>query len=329
MFMKRARTVMTILALGIATVFVAADHADARRGGGFGSRGARTFQAPAPTPTAPRAAQPIERSMTPRAEQGAPSAARQPGTAAQRPGFFGNGFGGSMMRGLLVGGLIGMLLGHGLGGMAGAFGLIVQIALAIGAFMLVKRLLAGRSQPAPQPVGAGAGAGSSRSALDLSGMFGGGDTSATRDVGQAPPAQAMGPADQVGIKPADFDSFERLLTEVQEAFGREDYAALRERTTPEIMSYLAEELSQNATRGVTNRVGEVKLLQGDLSEAWREDGLDYATVHMRYESRDVMLDRAGGGVAEGSVDEVTETTEAWTFVRPRGGAWKVSAIQDV
>ena len=113
------------------------------------------------------------------------------------------------------------------------------------------------------------------------------------------PANARNDRDEVGIVDGDLDRFEQLLTEVQTAFGREDYAALRAVTTPEIMSYLSEELSQNATSGVRNDVTEVKLLQGDLAEAWREDGSDYATVAMRYESRDVMRDRKDGLVVSG------------------------------
>lgn len=57
------------IALGLALVvsLSAMDIADARRagGGGFGSRGSKTYQAPAPTRTAPNTAAPIERSMTP------------------------------------------------------------------------------------------------------------------------------------------------------------------------------------------------------------------------------------------------------------------------
>ena len=45
-----------------------------------------------------------------------------------------------------------------------------------------------------------------------------------------------------------------------------------------MLSYFAEELTQNASRGVVNKISDVKLLQGDLSEAWREGYDDYATV---------------------------------------------------
>jgi predicted lipid-binding transport protein (Tim44 family) len=125
---------------------------------------------------------------------------------------------------------------------------------------------------------------------------------------------------------ADFDTFERLLGEIQTAYGREDTAALRSRLTPEMLSYYAEELSENASRGVVNQISDVKLLQGDLSEAWREGDNEYATVAMRYSLTDRYVDRATGRTAEGN-DQPQEATEVWTFTRARGGNWLLSAIQ--
>jgi predicted lipid-binding transport protein (Tim44 family) len=69
----------------------------------------------------------------------------------------------------------------------------------------------------------------------------------------------------------------------------------------------------------------VKLLQGDLAEAWREGSTDYATVAMKYALRDSMVERASGRPVEGG--ERTEVTELWTFMRTRGGNWLPSAIQ--
>ena len=51
--------------------------------------------------------------------------------------------------------------------------------------------------------------------------------------------------------------------------------------TPEMPSYFSEELAANASRGLVNHVTDVKLLQGDLAEAWREGRNDYATVAMK------------------------------------------------
>src|SRR5215211_3101845 len=71
-FMRRSmlRTVSrrnrALFALAGLVALAAAGVAEARagRGGGFGSRGGRTFDAPAQTQTAPNVARPIERSQT-------------------------------------------------------------------------------------------------------------------------------------------------------------------------------------------------------------------------------------------------------------------------
>jgi predicted lipid-binding transport protein (Tim44 family) len=128
------------------------------------------------------------------------------------------------------------------------------------------------------------------------------------------------------IKHEDFDTFERLLGEIQTAYGREDLSSLRSRLTPEMLSYYAEELSENASRGVVNELSDVKLLQGDLAEAWREGEKEYASVAMRYSLKDRYVDRATGKAADGT-DAPQEATEVWTFTRVPGGNWLLSAIQ--
>jgi predicted lipid-binding transport protein (Tim44 family) len=131
---------------------------------------------------------------------------------------------------------------------------------------------------------------------------------------------------EVNIEGDDFDAFERLLGEIQTGYAKEDLAALRQRATPEMVSYFAEDLAANASRGVSVEVSDVKLLQGDLAEAWREGNVEYATVAMRFSMIDKTLDRATGRLVEGSSDPV-EATELWTFMRSPGGRWLLSAIQ--
>lgn len=324
MISRTSRFAALFAGLFLAFSMVAIDHAEARRGGSFGSRGMRTFQSAPATRTAPAPTAPVERSMTP--NTGVNSAARQPQAGLQRPGFM-SGFGGTMMRGLLIGGLIGLLLGQGFGGLAGMFGFLLQALLIGGAIMLAIRFF--RSQSARGPALAGAGnAQASRlenratSPRQSAGSFtipgfGGGS-------GGGPPA---GGSDEITLAQSDLDAFQQLLTDVQEAFGREDHAALRRATTPEMVSYLSEELADNAQKGLRNEVSDITLLQADIAESWREDDRDYATAALRYESRDVMRERASGKAVEGDDDHPTETTELWTFMRENGSNWKLSAIQ--
>ena len=90
-------------------------------------------------------------------------------------------------------------------------------------------------------------------------------------------------------------------------------------------SYFAEQQDDYASRGQINRVTDVRLLAGDLAEAWREGDTDYATVAMHFALTDSVVERASGRTVEGG--EPGEVTELWTFMRERGGAWLLSAIQ--
>ena len=69
-----------------------------------------------------------------------------------------------------------------------------------------------------------------------------------------------------------------------------------------------------------NTVTDVRLVSGDLAQAWTEQGREYATVAMRFSMVDVTRDGAGR-VVDGSPTERVLVTEVWTFVRARGGHW--------
>jgi len=304
-----------LFAIGVAATLVAGP-ADARRGGSFGSRGSHTYYSPASTRLSPGYVAPVSRTMTARPSAASPSYAPQY-APANRPRF---GFGGGLLTGLVTGGLIGAMFGHhgwgggyggGMGGGGGFLALLLQIAVLGGIAWLVMRLFRGRGASASQPPFAQSGFASD----GYRPGFG---------------AAAPSPEPSISLTSADQQSFERLLVELQDAFGHEDYARLRAITTPEVMSYLAEELSDNATHGRRNEVTGTRLLDGEVSEAWNEGDADYATIVMRYESTDVMRDRATNAVLPGSGTTPTETTELWTFVRPAGAwsGWKVSAIQE-
>ena len=131
------------------------------------------------------------------------------------------------------------------------------------------------------------------------------------------------------IEKEDYDAFERLLSEIQLAYGCGDQRALDERVTPEMLSYFTQELEDNKKKGLHNEVSEPKLLQGDLAESWREAGDEYATVAMRFSLMDATVD-GSGRVVSGNRDVPQEVTEIWTFRRPRDGSprqWELSAIQ--
>jgi predicted lipid-binding transport protein (Tim44 family) len=313
--MLRFRQLLALLAVASVLSLAAVPGADARPGSGssLGSRGSRSFSTPMATPTAPNPAAPLDRSMAQPSRPGLGSPAG--GGFFGRPGFFGGGFFGGMLTGFLGAGLIGMLFGHGLfgglGGFASILGLLLQVALVV----IVARFAWAWWQRRNTPAYAGPMA---RLAQNdpYGGSYGG------SGLGAAP----SGMQSTITIGKDDFDAFERLLGEVEGAYGREDLAALRGYATPEVLSYLAEDLAKNASRGVVNHISDVKLLQGDLAEAWREGDVDYATVAMRFSLVDVTVERSSGKVVEGD-EQPTQVTELWTFMRSRGGGWLLSAIQ--
>jgi predicted lipid-binding transport protein (Tim44 family) len=161
----------------------------------------------------------------------------------------------------------------------------------------------------PAPAYAAAHPATGQSFSGLGGMFG----------ANAPAGEPL------TIGKSDYDAFERLLGEIQSAYSAEDINALRSKVTPEMLSYFSEQLAENASHGVVNKVDDVRLEQGDLAEAWREDAVEFATVAMRLSLTDRVIDRATGRTIEGG--ELGEVTELWTFMRVRGGDWLLSAIQ--
>jgi predicted lipid-binding transport protein (Tim44 family) len=311
-FSYRARRVLQSIAIVLSLalpLITAAPPADARIGGGLssGSRGTRTFSAPPSTSTAPSTAQPLNRTFT---QPGSPGI----GAPTAGGGFF-NRPGGGMLRGLAAGflgaGLFGMLFGGGLfgglGGMSSLFGLIIQIGLIVFVVRMAMSWWQRRTTPAYAD-GASAGLGGASTFRTGSG-FGLGSGSAPLE-----------------ILPADYQAFEQLLGDIQAAWSNEDVAKLHTLATPEMVSYFNNDLQENRARNVVNKVSSTKLLQGDLSEAWREGDTDYASVAMRFSMIDKTVDRVSGRLVEGS-EQPTEATEVWTFVRPRGANWELSAIQ--
>jgi predicted lipid-binding transport protein (Tim44 family) len=325
---RLVRLFAVLIAVGLPVAIVASSIADARVGGrsSVGSRGTRTFSAPPSTSTAPSTAQPMQRTTT---QPGSP--ASTVGNAATNTGGFFNrpGLLGGLAMGFLGAGLFGMLAGSGffsgLGSLAGFFGFLLQAALVFFIARFAFNWWRRRNAPAfagGVPSGADAYNANHREQANapsqssgfgggLGGMFGGGRAGATTPL-------------QVGKD--DYDAFERLLGQVQHAWTQEDLVTLRRIATPEMADYFAEDLAANQSRGVVNKVGDVKLLQGDLAEAWSEGGADYATVAMRFALTDKTVDRTSGRVVDGS-DEPQEAVELWTFRRDRGAQWTLSAIQ--
>jgi predicted lipid-binding transport protein (Tim44 family) len=282
-------------------------------GGSFGSRGSMTWSAPPSTATAPYSS-PMQRSMTPNNPSpgyGSPGY----GYGYQRHSPFMSG----LMGGLIGAGIGGLLFGHGFwGGGLGFFGFLgflLQIFLLVTLVRFLIRLFRGGGGP----VFAG-GAGMFARTGGPMGLGG-------APVGGAPVGGGGLRGAPIQIGPQDYQAFEELLQANQAAWTAHDLNGLRAMVTPEMLSYFAEQLAEQESRGVRNEVRDVRLLQGDLAQAWTEGGRDYATVAMRFSMIDVTRDRAGR-IVDGSPTEHVTATELWTFLRAHGGGhWLLSAIQ--
>ena len=223
---------------------------------------------------------------------------------------------GGLAMGFLGAGLFGMLSGgglfSGLGGLSSIIGLLLQIGLII----LVVRLAMSwwrRHTPA-----------SPAYARDRS------CRRRPRRPDQLPlrPRWLWAGSNQppLEIQPADYEAFERLLGEVQAAWSNEDVAKLHTLATPEMVSYFSKDLEENKARNDVNKVTDVKLLQGDLAEAWRRRN------RLRQRGDAVLAGRQDPGAhhrpsGRGSETPV-EVTEVWTFARRRGAIGKLGDPAD-
>ena len=304
-----------------ALIVLAPTLADARAGGSYrsggggsftsqGSRGSRTYD------------QPMQRSITP----------QTPGTGTAQPGY-GGAYGGygygaahpfwTGLAGGFLGSWIGSMLfphwgmaygGYGVG-FGGVLGSLLSWLLIIGliwfGFRMVRRRFATADGPDFQPMGFGG-----------SGGF------------QQPYAPAAARGAPLAIVEADYQAFEAILKTVQGAWSDGNLAEMRRVVTPEMLSYFAEQLAENESQGVVNRVEQIELVRGDLRESWDEGRMQYATCALRWRALDytVRNDRRPndpGYVVDGDPQHPSESAETWTFVRSPGGHWLLSAIQQV
>lgn len=322
-----ARLRKLLLALLCAAIVLTPALAEARAGGsarfggsmGYsssGSLGSRTYNY--------NGGQPVQRSLTPNSPSTSPSYngynggyGRYGGFASNHPfltGIFG-GFLGSWLGGLLFphwGYGYGGYGGYGFGGVIGSIFSWLFIIFAISMIFRLFRRGAGFSMPSFGGMGYGG------PQPDYgSGGFGAPTRDRPLQVGQS-----------------DYAAFEAILKAVQGAWSAGDLATLRHYTTPEMLSYFAEDLANNQSQGVENHVENVELINGDVREAWDEGNLQYATALLHWRAIDytVRTDRRRGepgSLVEGDPQRPSEAQELWTFARSPGGHWLLSAIQQV
>jgi predicted lipid-binding transport protein (Tim44 family) len=275
----------------------------------FGSRGVRSWDN--------NGAQPLNRSL-------APQTPSRPNVA---PGMPAPAYGGSFFQRHtfltgLAGGLFGSwLFGHaasaeGVGGGAGSmFGTLLWLAIIGLLIWFAVRLFRGRASSNGWPGMRSAGFG-------------------PRSAGAAAAPASRFRGRDVNVGDADLQAFQQIHAAIQEAWSTGDLGSMRRLMTPEMLSYFSEELSRNTSRGLHNIIGNVQLVKGELTEAWEEGDLQYATAALRWRAIDY-VQRLGApagdrnALVSGDPRTPGEFEEVWTFVRQRGGNWLLSAIQQV
>lgn len=301
----RSSRVLVFFAVALVLLFSGADaFAKMGKGSSFGSRSTRT------------ADRPIERTVTPPPPVAQPVApiAPPPVMAAPQPqpaGFFQrHPFASGFMGGLVGAGIGSMLFGHSAYASmdaapgAGILGLLFQLALIGGLIWLMLRLFRssganaqGRVVNMPYP--------------------------ATGNVPHA--VQRV----EKEFEPTDADKqvFAQILIESQRAWTCGDIGALKQIATPEVVSYLADDMAADASQGVRNVVEDVQLLRGDVIESWTEGNRQFVTAALTFSTKDYTLRLDNGSLVEGNPHVPAQTTEAWTFVRVGGGRWLLSAVE--
>lgn len=288
----------------IMLVFAASTDAWARARSG-GSRGSRTYSAPArPAPASPD--MPASPSPTPT-------------PAPQRPGLFGGfgGFGG-ILGGLLIGGLLGGLLfgAHGFG-----IGLLDILLIGGGLFLLLTMLRRRQAAQAPSYAMAGGPTMASPPATET-GRERPDNSDLGRGIGHL---RTLDPT----FDPAALATLAGgVFTRVQQSVMARDLTSVRDYLAPEMLALLQEQCDQLRSARRTNRIERIDVRGTELTEAWQETGRDYATVEIRASLLDYTVDDTTGAVVEGSRSELQTVEEFWTFTRPVGTKpWRLAAIQ--
>lgn len=156
------------------------------------------------------------------------------------------------------------------------------------------------------------------------------------DFSHSGPADAYNTAPagrDMATTPADLAEFSAILKAVQEAWGKQDISRLRRNVTPEMLSYFSEKLSDMASQGVANIVEDIDVRKVEVSEAWTEETMEYATARMEWDSRDYVvhpdvLHTDPAYLVAGDPTELVPSVEYWTYTRSsNGGHWLLSAIQ--
>lgn len=140
---------------------------------------------------------------------------------------------------------------------------------------------------------------------------------------------------ELALPEGEAQEFANILTNIQNAWSNQDLNTLKRLCTTEMLSYFSRILNQNISDAVENKVTDISVLDSIVQEAWAEEGMEFASVLLRWTAKDYTINLhlqpyEPGFIVDGDQDHLTESTEVWTFTRrAEGSQWVLSAIQQV
>jgi len=291
-------------------------NAHARAGGSrsMGSRGSRSYSAPATSPS---------RAIPPR-QQAAPAPA--PGSVPQQQpsgGFMRNMAGGLLggIAGGMLGGMLFRSLGMAGGGMGGGGGIgMFEILLMAGIGYLIYRFIKNRRA-----------AGSTTTPY----VQGGSVTPIGNDYSGNQPASGDLEAGLGHIRQMDASFDEQRFSDqvmdiffkIQGSWMNRDLSPVTGLLTDEMRRIFQEDLDRLIRDKQVNRLENIAVRNVEPVEAWQESGQDFITALIYANLLDYTTDDASGAVVSGSKTEPVKFEEYWTFTRPVGNnPWRLSAI---
>ena len=314
------KQIITVCSVLVAVLFLSITvlklnaHARAGSSRSMGSRGSRSYSAPASQPS---------QAIPPR-QQATPAPAPSPFPQQQPSGGFMRNMAGGMLGGIAGGMLGGMLfrsLGMAGGGMGAGGGIgIFEILLLAGIGYMIYRFIKGRRA-----------AGSSSTPY----VQGGNVTPIGNDYSGSQPATDDVEAGLGHIRQMDASFDEQrfndqvmdIFFKIQGSWMNRDLSPVTGLLTDEMRRIFQEDLDRLLRDKQINRLENIAVRNVEIVEAWQETGQDYITALIYANLLDYTTDDASGAVVSGSKTEPVKFEEYWTFTRPVGNnPWRLSAI---
>ena len=125
------------------------------------------------------------------------------------------------------------------------------------------------------------------------------------------------------------DWVQDLFFKIQAAWGNQDLSPVSPFLTDQMKGIFSQDLEEQKAANQINRLENIAVRSVDITEAWQEEGKDFATILFYANLLDYTTDKTTGAVVSGSKTEPVKFKEFWTFMRPVGGrgTWQLSAIQ--